>query len=458
MSSSKCVFANGSRNGAAMSADFVPGLASHVLPGLEALCVLASMVALVVLTGLAQAAQVAAADSLETFDVAPVWQLDVAQDSAGLIPRAVVNEFTGGRRAAAFPVQELPMRRAMRNTSGVGEQLSWSMRVELGCLCVATDGRIDSTGMSLFPADQVAVDPLNGKLARLRLLNPSASAPQVPAECPQTIDVDQGSISGELYRWEMSPDRSWWLVHSSTGTSLFGAEVPRQSPTLKTGSITEGFTRDGSRYAAVAEREDRSLLSRRTRRWIVISSTGAILGEGSASEGPWDLHLTPDGRYLTFQDGQRGQWRRVSLDTWEEAPLAMPCTEHPYYSADGRTALELWPSPGIIRMIDLTHPLTPRLIGPPVSTQGLCITGALSDNAERAAVQVTEADRRRLRVIVYDRKLEKSVVLLRNTLRRGLQFVGNYLIVGTQRDEVPTYFAFESTVGIAVFDLSAMSH
>jgi len=182
MSSSKCVFANGSRNGAAMSADFVPGLASHVLPGLEALCVLASMVALVVLTGLAQAAQVAAADSLETFDVAPVWQLDVAQDSAGLIPRAVVNEFTGGRRAAAFPVQELPMRRAMRNTSGVGEQLSWSMRVELGCLCVATDGRIDSTGMSLFPADQVAVDPLNGKLARLRLLNPSASAPQVPAE------------------------------------------------------------------------------------------------------------------------------------------------------------------------------------------------------------------------------------------------------------------------------------
>ena len=170
------------------------------------------------------------------------------------------------------------------------------------------------------------------------------------------------------------------------------------------------------------------------------------------------MHLTPDGRYLTFQDGQRGQWRRVSLDTWEEAPLAMPCTEHPYYSADGRTALELWPSPGIIRMIDLTHPLTPRLIGPPVSTQGLCITGALSDNAERAAVQVTEADRRRLRVIVYDRKLEKSVVLLRNTLRRGLQFVGNYLIVGTQRDEVPTYIAFESTVGIAVFELSAMSH
>jgi hypothetical protein len=63
-----------------------------------------------------------------------------------------------------------------------------------------------------------------------------------------------------------------------------------------------------------------------------------------------------------------------------------------------------------------------------------------------------------LRVIVYDRKLEKSVVLLRNTLRRGLQFVANYLIVGTQRDEVPTYFAFESTVGIAVFDLSALSH
>jgi hypothetical protein len=425
---------------------------------MEALCVLASMVALLALTGHAQAAQVAAADSLEHFDVAPVWQLDVAQDSAGLIPRVLVNEFAGGRRAAAFPVQELPMRRAMRHTSGVGEQFSWSMSVELGCLRVATDGTIDSTAMSLLPADQVAVDPLSGKLARLRLRNPSTSAPHVPAECPQTVDVDQGSITGELYGWEMSPDRSWWLVHSSTGTSLFRRGSSSPVAHFEDRIYYGRFTRDGSRYAAVAEREDRSLVSQRTRRWIVISPTGAILREGSASEGPWDLHLTPDGRYLTFQEGQRGQWRRVSLDTWEEAPFAMPCTEHPYYSGDGRTALELWPSPGTVRMIDLTHPLTPRLIRPAVSTQGLCVTGALSDSGEWVAVQATEAGRRRLRVIVYDRKLEKSVVLLRNTLRRGLQFVANYLIVGTQRDEVPTYFAFESTVGIAVFDLSALSH
>jgi hypothetical protein len=326
------------------------------------------------------------------------------------------------------------------------------MSVELGCLRVASDGRIDPAGMRLFAASEIAIDPLSGKLARIRLLDASDSALRDSADCPQTFDVDRGSVTGDLYRWEMSPNQSWWLVHSSKGTNLFRHGSASPVTHFEDRIYYGGFTRDGSRYAAVAERGDR------VRRWIVISSMGAILREGPATEGSlWDLHLTPDGRYLMFQDGRYGQWHRVSLDTWEEAPLAMPCTEHPYYSGDGRTALEVIASPGAIRLVDLAHPLKPRLIGS-LSTPDLCITGALSGDGEWVAVQVTEADRRRLRVIVYDRKLKKSIVLLRNTLRSGLQFVGSYLVVGTQRDEVPTYFASKSTAGIAVFGLSALSH
>lgn len=404
----------------------------------------------------AQETQPAAADSLEAFAISPAWRLDVAQDSTGLIPRTVVNEFAGGRKPAPFPVKELPLRIARTETSGnVGGRPSWSMSVELGCLRVASDGRIALTGMSLYPANQIAVDPLNGNIARLRLLDPSDPAPHDLAESPQTFDIDRGSITGEIYRWELSPDRAWWLVHSSTGTSIFRSGSLSPVAHFEDRIYYGGFSRDGSRYAAVAEREDRPSLSSPKRRWIVISSTGAVLGEGSTI-APWDLHLTPDGRYLTFQDENRGQWRYVPLDTWKASPLAMPCTEHLYYSGDGRTALEVTSSPGIIRLVDLTKPLTPRLIGPPISTQGMCITGALSEKGEWAAVQVAEADRRHLRVVVYDRKLEKSVVLLRNTVRSGLQFVGNYLIIGTQRDEVPAYFAFQSTAGILVYDVSTL--
>ena len=128
-----------------------------------------------------------------------------------------------------------------------------------------------------------------------------------------------------------------------------------------------------------------------------------------------------------------------------------------YYSADGRTMLDL----GRFRLVDTTGPLNPVELGqPPKAPDGIFITGAVSVDGSLVAIEMLEPEdnprHNLMRVVVFDRSLRQRVVLLRRTTILGLQFEGRYLFVGVQRHPLPTYFEFDPTSQIVLFDLSSL--
>jgi len=45
---------------------------------------------------------------------------------------------------------------------------------------------------------------------------------------------------------------------------------------------------------------------------------------------------------------------------------------------------------------------------------------------------------------------------VRNTRINGLQFVGRFLFVGMQRHPIPSFFVWDSTSAVMLYDLSAL--
>ena len=77
----------------------------------------------------------------EVSELAPVWQLDIAEDSLGLMPRVVVNAFADRRSRMAFPIPELPLRHAVSRVQATyRDHVSWSMSNKIARLRVRPDG------------------------------------------------------------------------------------------------------------------------------------------------------------------------------------------------------------------------------------------------------------------------------------------------------------------------------
>lgn len=393
----------------------------------------------------------------EVSERTPVWQLDVAEDSLGLRPRVVVNAFAHRRSGAAFPIPELPLRRVVSRVQATyRDHVSLSMSNELARLRVQPDGRLESHDPRFVASNQIFVDPLTGRMTLLVLADTDEQRPGTMADdSTATFAVDKAAVTGDLYRWEQSPDRNWCLVHTSTGTTVFTRASLSAKAYLQRRIYYGGFSRDGSRYAAVGE-EGTDGRPEDLRRWVLLSRDGEILRQGNpVRQALYNLHLSADGQYLTFErDGPGAGSFGVVLDTGEETRLPIQWARNQYYSADGRTALDL----GRIQLYDLRDPLNPLPIGGPLEAgDDHFVTGAISGDGTLVAVQTVEPDdphRVLLRVIVFDRSFKHRTVVLRNTLRGGLQFEGRYLFVGTQRDPIPTYFEMMSTKGILVYDLS----
>jgi len=425
-----------------------------------------SMAVLLLPAGDALAAKRHAPTPREVSELAPVWQVDVAEDSLGLRPRVVVNAFAGRRLGTGFPIPELPLRRVVHRVT----RTSWGMSNEIARLRVRPDGRLESRKPRFVASNRFSVDPLTGRMTLLILTDTGGQHPgPMEGDSTAAFAVDKGAVTGDLYRWEESPDRSWCLVHTSTGTTVFTRASLSPKAYLESRIYDGGFSWDGSRYAAVAEvgtdarpaRDTAAIRSRgELRRWVFLSRDGEILRQGNPGrQSLYYLHLSLDGRYLTFErDGTGSGSFGVALDAGEETRLPIKWAGNQYYSADGRTAMDMVPSPGRIQLFDLGDPLNPVPVGEPLNTaDGGFITGAVSADGTLVAVQTVEPDdphRVLKRVVVFDRGLRQRTVVLRNTLRDGLQFEGRYLFVGTQRNPIPAYFEMASTKGILVYDLS----
>lgn len=418
-----------------------------------------SVAVLLLPAGDALAAKKLAPVPREVSELAPVWQLDVAEDSLRLRPRVIVNAFAGRRLGAAFPIPELPLRRVVRRTQATyRDHVSLSMSNEIARLRVRPDGRLASDKPLFVASSEIFVDPLTGRMTSLILADTNGQQTGAAAgDSTSAFAVNKAAVTGDLYRWEESPDRSWCLVHTSTGTTVFTRISLSPKAYLQSRIYYGGFSSDGSRYAAVAE-DGTDARPGDLRRWVLLSRDGQILRQGNPGrQSLYHLRLSPDGRYLTFErDGPGSGTFGVALDTGEETRLPSRWVGNQYYSADGRAALDLMSSR--IQLFDVGDPLSPMPVGEPLETgDGLFITGAVSGDGTLVAVQTVEPDdsyHAQKRVVVFDRGLRKRTVVLRNTLREGLQFEGRYLFVGTQRDPIPAYFEMTSTKGILVYDLS----
>ena len=174
------------------------------------------------------------------------------------------------------------------------------------------------------------------------------------------------------------------------------------------------------------------------------------------------LHLSPNGRTLTFERGGGGPVQLVGVDLSSGQEKVLPL--HPngtrYFSADGRTMLDL----GSMQLFDTTDPMRPRIQARAPETLNGCkmITAAVSDDGSLIAVELLEAEDNPssalVRVVVFDRKLKQSVLVLSRAPSTvgGLQFEGRHLLVGVQRHPIPAYFDLLSTSEVRLYDLSKL--
>lgn len=384
-------------------------------------------------------------------DIAPIWQVDVTQDSVKAIAHVVVNAFADPRHAGTFPLRDLPGKLIVDHSRRANGRLSPDISVKVARLEVRPDGRIADRPLSFLGAGEMSVNAWTGRMTALaRIGGDSTKRTRAVRDSAGTFPVEmQAAASEEFYGWEESPDRNWGLVHTSEGTRVFkrGTLLPRL---WLHDRIYDGwFSRDGSRYAAVAAAGS-------LRRWILLSSEAAVLREGTPAETSLDqLHLSPDGKTLTFE--RQGRTVSVDMNTGAETPFPARIDGTRYYSDDGRTMLDLTPSPGRLQLFDLTDPLNPLVLGTLEATDGHFVTGALSADGALVVVQMVESPQRNLlRVVVFDRTLTQRAVLLRRTAISGLQFEGRYLFVGVQRHPIPVYFNFNRTSEIRLYDLTSL--
>lgn len=378
-------------------------------------------------------------------DASPVWHLIVDQDS--LAPRAEL-VFNGFAKSGGFPLRELLVRRRIDHSEGGRPSFS----VETALLEVAPDGILASSALAFRRSSMVSVNELTGKVTTLAPVDSDETAATALRDSPHSFPVSL-DLNGfeEFYRWEESPDGSWCLVHTSRGTRIFTRRsllpVRRIPDRIYYGS----FSRDGSRYAAVATAQD-------SERWILLSSDGEVLRQGSPGlSSLYHLHLSPDARALTFQrDGIGAGSVVVDLARGTERILPVRFVGTRYYAADGRTMLDLSPGFGL-QSFDVADPQHPRALSQRLELEGHSITGAVSADGALIAVEMLEPEDNPhstlLCVIVFDRRLRRRIVLLRHTSLQGLQFEGRYLFVGTQRHPIPTWIDLTGTSEIRVYDL-----
>ncbi len=393
----------------------------------------------------------------ETSEVAPVWRLDVTQDSTRLTPQLVTNAFADSIRPHQFPLHDLPIdrvtespsRRTSYDTSGIG------VTMEVARLPVGSDGGIPPGPIGGFVVYSFAsVDPWTGHTTFLCVVGPGAS----PNGCDPTQDfyVDLGVIPGEVLRWEVSPDGTWGVVHTSGEVAILSRDHPPIHTHLWP-AIWGAFSRDGSKYVA----STRVLLAGGPAdRWSVIDRNGHVLREGPARPGTIDhLEFAPDGSSILLSWARDTSYR-VLLDTGGEAPLPAGWWDDRHQvSADGRTDLGVRRTErggATVRLFDCSDPIRPVALVEPLVLDHPVEAAAIAADGSLVALLEGEGEGESMRVTVYDRRLQRRALLLRHTQRGGLLFAGHELVVGTGPASRVARFNLQSSAGTLVYDLCGL--
>lgn len=422
--------------------------------------------AAILATSIPAAARAQAGAPAETSEVAPVWRLDITQTGPTLTPRLVTNAFADPARRERFPLRDLPLLRVIEGPPRrIGsDQVEVEVDIEVARLPVGSDGRIASGSVRAFVAHALAsVDPLTLHTAFLCVMGAGAW----PSWCDTTLDfcADLYAIPGDVYAWEVSPDGTWGVAHTTAETGLLSRG--HASAVVHLRQVYLGaFSRDGSKYVASSSApESVGVLGER---WWVFGRDGSTVREGAARPTSIEhLEFAPDGKSILVAWRSGGSYR-VNLGTGKEEPLPAGWWDDEHQvSADGRTDLRVRRTGhgATVRLFDCSDPTRPVALGDPLVLDDPVEAAAVSADGGRVALQEGESPARRsrpswegegesMRVAVYDRRLQRRVVLLRHTQRGGLLFAGHHLVVGTGPASRVT--RFQSSTGTLVYDLSGL--
>ncbi len=385
----------------------------------------------------------------ETSEVVPVWRIDVTQEDSSLTPRLLTNAFADSTRPRLFPLRDLPL---VRFTSGPTSDHQVAVEVDIARLRVGKDGRIPAAPPSFFlPMTRVCVEPWTGHTTFLCKAGPGAGPNE--GDPAQDFFIDDRAIPGDEYRWEVSRDGTWGIVHATGGFALL--ERNRRVFSRPGQIVQSAFSRDGSKYVgcrrvqAYPPREE----------WFVIGREGRTLYQSEVGPSTLDhLEFDPDGRSVLLS-WKRGESFRVRLDSGkqERLPEGWWDDDH-YYSADGRTDLRVGRAggcPSVIRLFNCSDPAKPIPLGEPMVVDAPILWAAVSADGSLFALQESEGEvPGPMRVAVYDRRLRPRALLLKHTRRGGMLFAGVHLFVGTGPTVAFARFGLQSTPGIMVYDLS----
>lgn len=402
--------------------------------------------------------RVVAADS--SAGMAPVWQLDVAQSQD--LPRAsvVANEFTNPAYTPAFPATMLPIKHRTESMTMSGDHMVPMYSMDIAPLGLDVNGQPVVNGLAFATASAVSVNQWSGKISVLSPVAPSGGLPIVPTRLSsRTVRLDVKSTDANPFLgWERSPNEGWSVARNEHEMSIFTAQSP--TPTLRLSGLSYAgvFSRNGKVYATVIE-------DVRGRRWAALSRDGVISESKPTGDALNQLELSPSGDVLTFSRQRTVQDPAVTvgvnLASGEERVLANIPNGTRYYSDDGRTMALLQPYPGRLQLFDVTDPLNPVEIAPALETSdGDFISAAVSADGGLVALQLLETTdnphRTLSRVVALDRSLQQRALVIAGTSLSGLQFQGRYLLVGTQRHPIPSYFIFNPTTQIRLYDLGSL--
>ena len=392
----------------------------------------------------------------ETSWTAPVWQLEVDPDSVGAEPRVVINSFADPAVKRRLPFGELPIRHVTENSEPPhGDSRQVAVQLDIARLRLGPNGQIVSPILGFVRHTLASVDPYSGRITFVHTIGPGASPYGTPSsDSTRDFYVDLGTVPGDEYRWEASPDGTWGLEFTTAGAYLLAHGRAPTTPRVPGLLIGGEFSLDGSMYATASQSLSGSVINR----WVVFGRDGGLLCEGKARPNMIDrLEFTPDGRWLlvAYAHGDTvcvclADGRESRLRAWWWAPIHE-------YSPDGRMALSVTgrsDGSSLATILDCRNPLMPVTVGKPLVIAKPVRDAALSEDGRFVAFEEeARGPAGLLRVDVYDRRSMRWTELT-NTAEPGLRFAARYLLVGAWEGGSHGIFPLVSTRSILVYDLS----
>lgn len=386
----------------------------------------------------------------------PMWSARV--DGQRLV--ILANEFSAGQNQGrgSFPSLDLLINRVLTN----GDD-RWGLRREVALVSVRPDGTANDE-MHFVGGNLIS----SGRSERIRtiLVSPSSDL-RFSSQSLQVMRSDLGDPAS-VSSWERSSDGEVGLLHIGDRTIFVNSSgsVVAQLP-YKTFDTT--FATHAPRVAFGVRDSSRSDPITPDARWISVRNyKGEVLRETvPAPQLMGQLFLNASGEYVMYDVRQilnaSGSSGPPELNVLEvrsgevKAVRGVPIGLR-YYSGDGKSMLVLQTGPGRGFFFDVGNPFDPVLLWD-VSAESPVGSAAVSADGSLVALhRLRPTDRRYKDVLLFNREGLQVAIAHQEVNRRffGLEFVGEYLLVGVPLHPLPMYNRWKNTEGIDLLDVSPL--